>query len=165
MKHDFFFYDPWFHSSQSLSKVFQNQQLQHPRVSLKHLYILWAGYQWLKLSYFKITLQSDVLNTTMLWRIHVWEVMSVDLTQIASLSIKTYLLLLICRQNLKTTSLVSVLYADNLNKLSSEGYYLWLVWCVVDVISVSCAVCHCKTIKLPIFFIASQVINALHCLT
>lgn len=29
-----FFYNPWFHSSQSLSKVFQNQQLQHPRVSL-----------------------------------------------------------------------------------------------------------------------------------
>lgn len=67
-----FFNNPWSHSSQSLSKVFQNQQLQHPLVSLKHLYILWAGYQWLKLSYSIITLQSDALDTTTLWRIHVW---------------------------------------------------------------------------------------------
>lgn len=41
-----FLYTPCFPSSQSLSNVHHNQQLQHPLVSLKHLYILWAGYQW-----------------------------------------------------------------------------------------------------------------------
>lgn len=32
-----------------ITKVLHNQQLQHPQVSSKRLYILWAGYQWHKL--------------------------------------------------------------------------------------------------------------------